>query len=439
MPFALCARGRTAPRGSCAFSVLPDIGYNALVTSKRGVISWQRNLYTLVIAQFLSTAAFSGVTPLLPLFIQDLGIKNPGEAAFWAGVATFASGIGSFLAAPIWGTLADRYGRKSMVLRSTAGGACILVLTGFSPSLAFLIAFRAIHGVLAGVSTATSALTASQAPRSRIPFAVGLIQMTFFLGAMTGPLAGGVIADAFGYRAPFFFMGVSLVVACLVVVLFVREDFKPSETSGSHQSPIDNVRMVLGITNVIPFLGMLMIIRFGPFMLQPVLAVFMQDMTTEGAATAAGLALSLLGLTSALSSVIVGRWGRTDRFLVVVAAAGCVASVLFLPQLWVQSAIQSALLIGMVGLCQGGLLTSINSLLSASVSRERQGAVFGVAQSAGALSQGVAALAAGTLTIAFGVRSIFAADAVMYLLLGLGAWWMYRRMATKRVGTQSGG
>ncbi|MDO8530977.1 MAG: MFS transporter [Dehalococcoidia bacterium] len=407
------------------------------MTSKRGVMSWQRNLYTLVIAQFLSTAAFSGVTPLLPLFIQDLGIKNPSEAAFWAGVATFASGFGSFLAAPIWGTLADRYGRKSMVLRSTAGGACILVLSGLSPSLGVLIAMRAIHGVLAGVSTATSALVASQAPRSRIPFAVGLIQMAFFLGSMTGPLAGGIIADALGYRAPFFVMGVSLVVACLIVVLFVREDFKLAETSGSHQSPIDNVRMVLGITNVIPFLGMLMIIRFGPFMLQPVLAVFMQGLVTEGAATAAGLALSLLGLASAFSSVVIGRWGHAERFLLVVAIAGCVASVLFLPQLWVQSAIQSALLIGLVGLCQGSLLTSINSLLSASVSRERQGAVFGVAQSAGALSQGVAALAAGTLTIAFGVRSIFAVDAGMYFLLGLGAWWMYRRTTKNRVGTQA--
>jgi len=408
------------------------------MTTARHATNWQRNLYVLTIVQFLSTASFSGITPLLPLFIQDMGTKNPNEAAFWAGVAAFASGFGSFLASPVWGTLADRYGRKSMVLRSTAGGACVLVLTGFSPSLAFLIAMRAIHGVLAGVSTATSALTASQAPRSRIPFAVGLIQMSFFLGSMTGPLAGGVIADAFGYRAPYFVMGATMVISALIVILFVHEDFKPEEAAGSVQNPIQNVGMVLGIANVIPFLVMLMVIRFGPFMMQPVLAVFMQGLTTEGAATAAGLALSLLGLTSALSSVIIGRWGRTDRFLVVVAAAGCVASVLFLPQLWVQSAVLSALLIGMVGLCQGGLLTSTNSLLSGSVSRERQGAVFGVAQSAGALAQGVAALAAGTLTIAFGVRSIFAADAVMYLLLGVGAWWMYRRMATKRAGTQAG-
>ncbi len=408
------------------------------MTTARHATNWQRNLYVLTIVQFLSTASFSGITPLLPLFIQDMGTKNPNEAAFWAGVAAFASGFGSFLASPVWGTLADRYGRKSMVLRSTAGGACVLVLTGFSPSLAFLIAMRAIHGVLAGVSTATSALTASQAPRSRISFAVGLIQMSFFLGSMTGPLAGGVIADAFGYRAPYFVMGATMVISALIVILFVHEDFKPEEAAGSVQNPIQNVGMVLGIANVIPFLVMLMVIRFGPFMMQPVLAVFMQGLTTEGAATAAGLALSLLGLTSALSSVIIGRWGRTDRFLVVVAAAGCVASVLFLPQLWVQSAVLSALLIGMVGLCQGGLLTSTNSLLSGSVSRERQGAVFGVAQSAGALAQGVAALAAGTLTIAFGVRSIFAADAVMYLLLGVGAWWMYRRMATKRAGTQAG-
>ncbi|MBI4307500.1 MAG: MFS transporter [Chloroflexi bacterium] len=397
------------------------------MTGERGAPGWQRNLYVLALGQFLSTVAFSSTVPLLPLLVQELGIRVPSEASFWAGVAQFISGFCAFLVGPVWGTLADRYGRKTMVLRSTIGGAFVLALAGLSPSVSFLIVTRAIHGTLSGVNTAASALAASEAPSARLPFALGVIQMAFFLGTMGGPLVGGVLADAFGYRVPYFVMGGVLAVAFFVVLLFVHENFEPAKEAGPQLHPVQSVRLVLGMPNVVPLLGMLMVIRFGPFMLQPILAIFMQGMVPEGAATAAGVALSLLGLASAFAAVLIGRWGRPDRLLIAVLFASWAASVLYLPQVWVQSGVLSVALFGLLGLCQGTLLTSTNSLLSASVSREHQGIVFGVVQSASALAQGTAALVAGTMTIALGVRSVFAADTALFFLLGVAAWWMLKR------------
>ena len=387
---------------------------------------WQKNLYALALVQFLSLLSFSAVTPIFPLFMQELGVKNLEEAAFWAGVSQFSSGFCAFLAGPLWGALADRYGRKPMVVRASAAGIVLVALSGLAPSVLVLILTRAAYGAFTGVASAASALVASEVPRGRLAFALGLLQVSFFLGLMVGPLVGGVLADAFGHRVPFFVMAGLQGVALLIVVRYVRERFSPVERADKRIHPIRDVRLVLGLPHVVPLLGVLLAIGFGPFMLQPIMAVFMQGMVAEGAATAAGVALSIIGLTSSVASLVVGRWGQSNTLLRAVVVAAFAASVFYVPLVWVQSSMASALLFGVIGLCQGTLVTAINSLLSTLVPREHQGAVFGVVQSANALSVGMAALFGGTMTVALGIRSVFVADAALFFVLGVVTLRMLR-------------
>jgi len=244
---------------------------------------------------------------------------------------------------------------------------------------------------------------------------------------------GGVLSDAYGHRLPFFVMAGVQLVALVVVVLYVREKFHPVAREGRAIHPVRDVRQVLGIPHVAALLGILLAIGFGPFMLQPIMAVFMQGMVAEGAATAAGVALSFIGLTSSAASLAVGRLGQPGNLLRAVVIASFVAALFYVPQIWVQSPVASIALFGVVGLCQGALLTAINSLLSTSVSREHQGAVFGVVQSVNALSVGTASLVGGTMTVTLGLRSVFVADAALFALLGLVSWRMLRSQSlTKR-------
>ena len=407
--------------------------YNPLVTVDHFVPRWQRNLYALALVQFLTLLSFSGVIPFFPLFIQELGVTSPPEAAFWASVSTFGSGFCAFLAGPLWGALADRYGRRPMVVRATAAGVVLVALSGLAPNVAVLILTRAAYGVFTGVSAAASALVASQVPRARLAFALGLLQVSFFLGSMAGPLVGGVLSDAYGHRLPFFVMAGVQLMALMVVLLYVREKFHPVAREGQTIHPVRDVRQVLGIPHVAPLLGILLAIGFGPFMLLPIMAVFMQDMVTEGAATAAGVALFLIGLTSSAASLAVGRLGQPSNLLRAVVIAAFVAALFYVPLIWIQSPVASILLFGVVGLCQGTLLTAINSLLSTAVSREHQGAVFGVVQSVSALSVGTASLIGGTMTVTLGLRSVFIADAALFAFLGLVSWRLLRSESlTKR-------
>ncbi len=96
---------------------------------------WRRNLYVIFIAEFIVITGFSFVIPFMPLFMQELGSLTGTEAAFWTGIATSASGLAMFLSAPIWGTVADRWGKKPMVLRAMFGASAILALTGLASNV----------------------------------------------------------------------------------------------------------------------------------------------------------------------------------------------------------------------------------------------------------------------------------------------------------------
>ena len=129
---------------------------------------------------------------------------------------------------PIWGALSDRYGRKVMVERAMFGGAVVIALVGWAQNMGQFMVLRALWGGLTGTITAATTLVASTTPRECVGHALGLLQMAIYIGSSTGPLLGGVVADAFGYRATFWVTGALLFLAGLGVLIFVKEDFDPS-------------------------------------------------------------------------------------------------------------------------------------------------------------------------------------------------------------------
>ena len=158
-------------------------------------ISWQRNLYTIFVAELIVIMGFSFVIPFMPLFIQQVGNFTNEEAAFWAGFANAAGGIAMFFSAPLWGIVADRWGRKPMVLRAMFGASVILALTGLAPNIAYVVGLRFALGLVSGTVAAASALVATVTPRDKISFAMGLLMMAVFSGTTMGPLFGGLAAD----------------------------------------------------------------------------------------------------------------------------------------------------------------------------------------------------------------------------------------------------
>ena len=196
-------------------------------------------------------------------------------AGILASVTLF---IGIF-SAPVWGRLADRYGRKMMVLRSCFGIAVFTALRGVSGSVWQLLALRAGMGVVAAYNASTIALVASQTPERRLGYALGWLSSGNLLGRLIGPVIGGGIADITGsYRMPFYWGGAGCFAAFVLCWIIVPERFvRPTETSRT-ASFASMFGVLIRSGGLLPVFLVLMLAQFGTRAVEPVVMLYVQDM-----------------------------------------------------------------------------------------------------------------------------------------------------------------
>ena len=380
--------------------------------------SWQKNLATIFAAELLAIMAFTFVDPLMPLYIQQVGGFITKQAAFWSGVAAGGLGVALFSASPLWGLVADRIGRKPMVLRAMFGGALIVTLMGFAPNIYFLIGLRWCQGLVTGTMAASSALATAMTPRNRISFAIGLITVAVFGGSSLGPLLGGVVADYLGYRATFYVSGGLLLLGGLIILLGVREKFeRPARGEGVS---LRNMLRLAGSKEMLPLLIALCLLGIGPAMVSPLISLLVKELNPEGqAATAAGLTFSLMGVAAAISSVVSGRLGEriSLRKIMIISCLG--TGLFYLPPMWAGSVGQLLTFLALTGLLRGGLTTSSNSLVGLLAVQSQQGVAYGLSQSASSLGSGLGPLIGGSLAQLLGLKPIFAVTAGLHVLVAV--------------------
>jgi MFS family permease len=139
--------------------------------------------------------------------------------------------------APIWGSLADRYGRRVMLIRATLAGSVIAFLMGLAASPQQLVLLRILQGGLCGTVAAAVTLVSTSTPDENLGTALGVMQTSQFVGQAMGPVIGGVLADAFGYRAVFPISSLLMAISLLLVVFLVREKFEAPARSAEHKAP----------------------------------------------------------------------------------------------------------------------------------------------------------------------------------------------------------
>ena len=184
---------------------------------------WRKNLYSAWTAQIFSLTGFGFMLPFLPLFIQELGISEAGELKFWTGFLNSMTNLCLAIMAPVWGIIADRYGRKLMILRAMLVGSIVVALMSLAQSIWMVLALRIFQGLLTGTITAASALVAAGTPQNRLSFALGFLSSSTFIGMSFGPLVGGLSAEFIGYRYTFLIGAVFLLAGFFLVLLYIKE------------------------------------------------------------------------------------------------------------------------------------------------------------------------------------------------------------------------
>jgi DHA1 family multidrug resistance protein-like MFS transporter len=379
---------------------------------------WRRNLYAVFIAEFAVLMGFSFVLPLMPLYIKEVGNFTNTEAALWTGIAVGSGGFAMFVSAPIWGIISDRWGRKSMVLRAQFAGALLLALMGLAPNVLSIVVLRFLMGLTTGTVSAALALVASQTPRNKLPFAMGLLMVAIYGGTTLGPLFGGLMADHFGYNATFFVTAAILFSGGLIVLIFVKENFQPSK-----QSLVTSIGSMWHLATSRKMFVLLVVLGTtfaGPQMVSPIVPLTMKELDPQTmAATVSGLALGIMGLLSVISSITVGRLGGQISLKRILVISCFITGLIYLPPIWAETVPQMVIFIGLTGLFMGALQTSSNTLVGLSVPHEQQGIAYGLVASANSLGIGLGSLIGGSLASLIGLRAVFGVTAGLFILICL--------------------
>ncbi|MTD37061.1 MFS transporter [Erwinia sp. CPCC 100877] len=397
---------------------------------------WKINLISVWFGCFFTGLAISQILPFLPLYVARLGVTSHEALSLWSGLTFSITFLVSAIVSPMWGSLADRKGRKLMLLRASAGMAVAILLQAFASSVWQLFLLRGLMGLTSGYIPNAMALVASQVPRERSGWALSTLSTAQISGVIVGPLLGGFMADHLGLRTVFLVTAGLLMVSFLVTLLLIHEGARPTRKKNERLSgkavfatlPYPKLIISLFVTT--------MVIQLCNGSVGPILALFIKEMAPDSnnIAFMSGLIASVPGISALISAPRLGRLGDrigTARILVATLIA---AVVLFFAMSFVTSPIQLAVLRFLLGFADGAMLPAVQTLLVRNVSEQVTGRIFGYNQSFMYLGNVVGPLMGAGVSALAGYRWVFIATALVVLV---NLWQLGRALKRQKASVKN--
>ncbi|HOG17292.1 MAG TPA: MFS transporter [Syntrophales bacterium] len=377
---------------------------------------WQMTLYIMFTAQLLSMIGFAVPLPFLPFYVRELGMTER-LVAYWSGILMASGSLVMVFFSPLWGWVADRYGRKPMVERAMFGGAVITFAMGLVADVRQLLGLRLLSGALTGTIPASITLVSTAVPAKRLGFALGLMQVAVYLGMTLGPWIGGLLADAAGYRLTFKIGGAILLVGGLLVLFGTRERFcRPSETALQKG---DSMVSLFRCSGFPAMLALFFFFNCSVHFVVPILPLFIETLCGPGrvdVASTTGMLLAVSGGTSALGAAGIGYLSDRIGHKRVLTASLVLATVCLALHGLAQSIAQLVWLRILYGLAVGGILPAMNALVGQLVPPASYGKAYGISSSLICLGMAAGPFLGGIMASAWGYRWPFAAVGVIVAL-----------------------
>lgn len=365
---------------------------------------------------------FGLVIPLLPFYAERFS-ASPQEVT--ALMATFS--LVQVLAAPVWGRLSDRVGRRPVLMVSMAAASLAYLWLGFANALWMLFAARALAGACAGNIAAAQAYIADVTPPEKRARGMGMIGAAFGIGFIIGPALGGLLAGnnlaTADLRSPGLAASVLSLTAFFGVLLVLKESLPRGLALAPRKGRIAALRDALGHKTLARLLVIFFLatVAFGG--MEATFALWAMAQFGWGPEQV-GYIFAYVGVLSALmQGGLIGR--LTARFgeeKLLVCGLGLIALGLLMIPL-ARSLPLVVVAVSFLAIGMGAMQPSLNSLISRRAGAAEQGEVLGVAQSVGSLSRVLGPLAAGALFAGLGRGSPFLAGmalVIVAVVLGLG-------------------
>jgi DHA1 family multidrug resistance protein-like MFS transporter len=299
--------------------------------------SWVWLLTLFTVAGFVEAAFWSQMVAFTPLFLRELGVTTTAEIESLTGVIAAVSTLIGLPLLPFWGALADRYSRQPVIVRSFVAHALAGAVAMVAGNVWVFVIGRSISSFSLGNSGLMMTTLQERAPPRRIGFAFAVMAGASPLGAVLGPLGGGPIVDAWGFRA---LMGIDVAVMLLVIaaVTFGYVDhFRPRQRAPLLGMAVEGVRIILRSPRLrllfpallLLFAGWMLAYTYAPLVIERV-----YDGPPDELGTTIGLVFGVSGVATLLLGPLVGAMGdRYGHWRTLFVAAGAAVLIWPLPAL----------------------------------------------------------------------------------------------------------
>ena len=382
---------------------------------------WQRTVHAVAGTQVAILIGFSFSFPFLPLLIQQIGVTDRAELSLWTGVMVGASGLAMGLVSPVWGLLADRLGRKPMLVRSIAAGSILLAIQAGVTNVWQLATLRILNGVFTGTQIAAAMLIAGIAPRERTGYALGLLNTAVQIGNLAGPIIGGIAVATIGLRESFLAGGV-IIAVCTVITIALVEDVPvaPREHGRGARGAISDIVTPFGWTKLRGVLIVGIAVQIVSSGTGALIAIYMQDLarpTWLSLELTIGLSLAVSALAAAIAMPFLGGYAdRHDPRMLFAFSLGAIG-VALIPQAFAPSAVVFIVMRALVGLGLAGTTSSIAVLTRAAAPEGGEGRAFGTLAAAQNLGWGIGPIVGAAFAAAAGIPALYLAGSLVLLAL----------------------
>ncbi len=366
------------------------------------------DLWATCAVQFLTLAGMTAVLPLIPLYLQEIGVRDLAALKYWTGAIGAAPFAVAVFATPVWGALADRLGHKPMVVRSAFGIALTTIGMGFSGTPLALLGWRAVQGLVSGVFPAAVGLISARTPEVRLGRALAVLQSVRAAGALCGPVVGGLLADLLGMRGLFFGVGAVAIAAGLASSLMIASPPRVAAASGPRVTG-PGWRAVLATPRLRGLLALLALYQAGIMCAWPTLALFVESLgvARDAVATMTGVVVFAAGLPATLTATLWARWGRgigSGRALAISLLFTGVCSI----AVGIAGRLAPVLALRVVaGVAMAGFVPLVFEAMNARAAAGARGRVAGLGSTAMMIGNVLGPLAGGWLAVHAGIGATF--------------------------------
>ena len=373
---------------------------------------WRQNMYVCLFGSFTNMMAMTLLLPFLPVYVAELGVKSPAAIVQWSGIAYGITFLGAGLLAPVWGKVADLYGRKLILMRASLGMAISMSLIGVADNVWQLVALRLLAGILGGYTSGAIVLVATQTPKTHSGWALGTLSTGVMAGTLLGPLIGGVLPGLIGVRSTFFLAGGVIFIAFLATCFLIRED-RPAGAGARRRAVKGAWSMIPDRRPVIAMLATATMLMLANMSIEPIITVYVGTLASTDVVLMAGVVMAASAFGSILAAPRLGRLADRIGTWRVIIICLLVTGALLVPQAFVTTVWELVVLRFLMGMSLGGLLPCINATIRHNVPDGVAGTILGYGTSAQFAGQVIGPVVGGFVGGHLGMRAVFLATTVL--------------------------